>query len=239
MKATAIEFKLRGLWIGLIFWFGFMLYNVDHVNLGQVIIEFLVRHTNANELLVAHGVFAVSASLAVLAALIRTWATSYLSKEVVHNAQMYSDVVVADGPYRYTRNPLYLGTDLLALSMAPMASRLGAAVIVLGIVVFNYRLIFREEDEFQAQQSERYSSFLQRVPRLIPALSPRLPVGGRRADWKSGFLGESYFWAFAIGEICFAVSLKLQIFFIAIVISIALLVIMSWQAARKKRAASA
>ena len=239
MKATAIEFKLRGLWIGLIFWMGFALYTVDHVNLGQVIIEFVVRLTNASGLLVAHCLFALAAVLAALAALLRTWATSYLSKEVVHNSQMYSDVVVADGPYRYTRNPLYLGTDLLALSMAPMASRLGAAVIVLGIVVFNYRLILREEAGLEAEQGEGYRSLVRSVPRLIPALSPRLPAGGKRADWKSGFLGESYFWAFALGEICFAISLKMSVLAASIAISIALLMIASWQASRKKRPASA
>src|SRR5205823_5831012 len=80
------------------------------------------------------GLFAVGASFTVLAALIRTWATAYLDTSVVHDSQLQTEALVASGPYRYVRNPLYLGGLLLAVGFALVASRLGAIVILAGNV---------------------------------------------------------------------------------------------------------
>src|SRR5882757_2992199 len=52
----------------------------------------------------------VAVACAVTAALLRTWATAYLDAAVVHDKRMRADQVVADGPFRYVRNPLYRGT---------------------------------------------------------------------------------------------------------------------------------
>jgi len=46
--------------------------------------------------------------LVFLAAAMRTWAAAYLRTEIVHDAAQHSEALVADGPFRYTRNPLYL-----------------------------------------------------------------------------------------------------------------------------------
>src|SRR5262249_49124499 len=53
-------------------------------------------------------IFGCGALLVFLAAALRTWATAYLRAEVVHDASQHSEALVADGPYRYVRNPLYL-----------------------------------------------------------------------------------------------------------------------------------
>ena len=52
--------------------------------------------------------FASGAALVFVAALLRTWATAYLRTEIVHDAPQHAEALVADGPYRYVRNPLYL-----------------------------------------------------------------------------------------------------------------------------------
>jgi protein-S-isoprenylcysteine O-methyltransferase Ste14 len=51
----------------------------------------------------------------------------------------------ADGPYRYLRNPLYLGAILIALGLGLTASRLGFGLLVGAITAFTLRLIGREE----------------------------------------------------------------------------------------------
>ena len=99
---------------------------------------------------------------------------------------MHSDRLTAGGPYRYVRNPLYLGTILLALGLGAMATRFGSAIMVVGVPVIVYRLILREEAGLLASQGESYREYFRAVPRLIPALRPRVPLGEARPDWVDG-----------------------------------------------------
>lgn len=235
MKATDIEFRLRGLWIGLIFWLSFSAYYVDHRNLGAMISRVFARWTGADEELSVHLVFGLAAALSVIAALLRTWASSYLTKEVVHDARLHSETIIADGPYRYTRNPLYLAVDLLAISMAPLASSTGAVIAIVGIALFDYRLILREEAELQASSPKSFAEFTRLVPRLIPTLVPRIPRGNSMANWKSGVMSETFFWAFAIGLIVFAITLDMTKLMIAVGMAIGMLLLLGFQASSKKR----
>jgi Phospholipid methyltransferase len=50
--------------------------------------------------------------------------------------------LVADGPFRWTRNPLYDGGILLAAGMGLLASRLGWVVMTFGLAIFYYPLCF-------------------------------------------------------------------------------------------------
>jgi protein-S-isoprenylcysteine O-methyltransferase Ste14 len=58
---------------------------------------------------------------------------------------MHSELLVADGPYRHVRNPLYLGNVLQAFGIGLMASRLGFAFLTIANTIFMIRLILREE----------------------------------------------------------------------------------------------
>ncbi len=103
--------------------------------------------------------FGVGALLAVLAALTRTWAAAYLSSEVIHDSALHTDKLVADGPYRHVRNPLYLGLILLASGLALFASRIGLLIIVGGMFVIMLRLIGREEAELAQSQGAAFQAF--------------------------------------------------------------------------------
>jgi protein-S-isoprenylcysteine O-methyltransferase Ste14 len=81
---------------------GFGLYNVDHMNFAQALLQ------SSQDTLLLRLMFGGGALLVFLAALLRTWATAYLRTEVVHDMSQHSEALVADGPYRYMRNPLYL-----------------------------------------------------------------------------------------------------------------------------------
>src|SRR5207244_5419566 len=111
----------------------------------------------------------------ICAAIIRTWASAYLKSEVVYASEIKTAALVADGPYRHVRNPLYFGNVLLALGMGAMASRTGFVVLQILMWLFCYRLIFREEAELRAVQGEQYDAFKKAVPRLLPSLTPRIP----------------------------------------------------------------
>ncbi len=50
--------------------------------------------------------------------------------------------------------------------------------MIIGITVFCYRLIGREEAALEAEQGDRYRAFMRAVPRLWPSLPARIPVSG-------------------------------------------------------------
>src|SRR5262249_56615308 len=101
----------------------------------------------------------LAAVLMITAAFIRTWASAYLHAEVVYAAEVKSASLVADGPYRRVRNPLYFANVLMAIAMGAMMSRAGFLVAVVAMTVFCYRLILREESELQATQGARYEQY--------------------------------------------------------------------------------
>jgi predicted membrane protein len=164
-------------------------------------------------------VFLVGVLLAILAAMIRTWATAYIRPEVMVDGALHTHTVVADGPYRFVRNPLYLGTNLLALGYSLMASQLGAVLLVAGVLLFNYRIILREERELALAQGENYERFRRAVPRLWPSLLPRMTASERKPDWGAGLLGEMFFWGLALALLVFAITFNIRAYFLALGLS--------------------
>jgi protein-S-isoprenylcysteine O-methyltransferase Ste14 len=233
MRATTFEFRNRFWIIGAIIWGGFWFYAIDHINAAAALGGWLATRLHWNEDFTIRLLFALGALLTILAALLRTWATSFLRTEVVHDASLHSEKLVADGPYRYVRNPLYLGTILLTLGMGLMASRAGYAFMLIGIVIFNLRLIRREEAELTASQGDSYLHYLKAVPCLIPSLTPRVAAGEGRSRWKQAVQGEGFIWGFAAAAVVFAITLKLVAFWIALAVAFALYFWM--QAALKKQ----
>jgi protein-S-isoprenylcysteine O-methyltransferase Ste14 len=223
MKATNWEFANRALVFGLIFGFTFPVYAVDHENSTAVLANWLGARFQMDADRLAHILFAGAALLLVVAALIRSWASAYLQAEVVYAAEVKTKTLVADGPYRYVRNPLYAANVLMAVGMGAMMSRTGFLVAVVGVLVFCYRLINREEAELQASQGEQYELYRRAVPRLLPSLWPRVASSSRQARWGTGFKAESWFWGFPVAVMVFAITLNIKLFFLILAASIGLL----------------
>jgi protein-S-isoprenylcysteine O-methyltransferase Ste14 len=222
MKATNWEFTNRALLFGLIFAFSFPLYFLDHQNSTAALASWLGLRLQKDPDPVARLLFAFAAILVIVAALVRTWASSYLSAGVVYAAEVKTESLVADGPYRQVRNPLYFANLLMVIGIGAMMSRLGFFVAVLAMLVFCYRLILREEAELQADQGAQYECYSKAVPRLWPALRPCIPSAGRQARWIEGFKAESWYWGFATALVAFAITLKIVLFFAILAASIVL-----------------
>ncbi|MEO8725812.1 MAG: isoprenylcysteine carboxylmethyltransferase family protein [Acidobacteriaceae bacterium] len=83
------------------------------------------------------------------------------------------------GPYAYTRNPLYLGSILIAVGFAVAAQSLWLAIALLIIFVLIYLPVIRSEEEFLRATFPSFDDYTATVPRLFPRLTstgaPRAP----------------------------------------------------------------
>jgi protein-S-isoprenylcysteine O-methyltransferase Ste14 len=235
VRATLWEFKNRALLFGLIFALGFSAYAVDPQNSAAALSNWLAARAGIDADAIARSLFGLAAVILVAFALIRTWASAYLHASVVYASQIKTDSLVADGPYRYVRNPLYFGNLLLVLGLAALMSRVGAAIAIAAMVIFCYRLILREESELEANRGEPYRRYRSAVARLWPALRPRVPSAGGRPDWVKGFQAEFWAWGYVIATAVFAATLSVKAFFIILAASIGGLWLASAALAKKAR----
>lgn len=236
MRATDFEFRNR-VWIfALIFGLPFLLYRVDAVPIGSKIADRLAAAVPMEEIYALHIVFSVAALIMFVALFFRIWGSAYLSREVVHDHAVHSEVLHADGPYRHVRNPLYFGNVLMAWAMSFFLPIVGWPIVVIGIPLFCYRLIGREEAALAMEQGESYRAFLKAVPRLWPAIRARIPAGNSKPDWTSGLAAEAFFISFALGITAFAIFIDIRWFYAGLLAS----PLLSWLAglATRKRKAS-
>ncbi len=86
------------------------------------------------------------------------------------------------GPYAYCRNPLYLGSIIIAIGFAIASRDLWVALGIIALFVVIYAPVIRSEEAFLRQQFADYDRYTRRVPRLLPrtAWFPGLTSGFSR-----------------------------------------------------------
>lgn len=214
MRATKFEFEKRFWIICAIFAVGFSLATFDHTSFTTAVRSLVApsivpgsrEALNVERFIIACGVF-----LVFVTAALRTWAAAYLRTGIVHDTAQHSEALVADGPFRYVRNPLYLANLPMAAGIGVLASRLGWFFIVAASWLFVYRLIFREEEALRQGQGESYRAYLKAVPRFWPSLVPRVPSGNRSPRWGQAIAGEMFVWLFGIAELILAITLNIRL----------------------------
>jgi protein-S-isoprenylcysteine O-methyltransferase Ste14 len=128
-----------------------------------------------------------------LGAWLRVWGSAYIGAGVVQSGAMHGSVMRVDGPYRHTRNPLYLGTLLHVFGLVMLMPPSGAVFLVATIWIFQYRLALAEEPFLTKTFGAAYVEYAKRVPRFLPMLAPQVPAGGQKPHWLLAFMGEIYF----------------------------------------------
>lgn len=196
MRATAIEFRLRMAIMVAILVVGFWAPWIAFLGLGRryPLLEWVPLELSRSGLVpfaVATPLVIIAAALiAALAAILRLWATAYLGVETVNHLEMQAGRMMADGPYRFVRNPLYLGSWLLIGSIAFLMPPSGAVFTMVLLAVFLLRLILAEEAFLQPRLGESYRAYLCAVPRLVPRLHSQLPPAGQGPHWGRAVLAE-------------------------------------------------
>ena len=72
------------------------------------------------------------------------------------------------GPYAYCRNPLYLGSIIIAIGFAIASRDIWVTVAIVVLFAAIYIPVIRAEESFLRQHFSQYEDYARRVPRLLP-----------------------------------------------------------------------
>lgn len=99
---------------------------------------------------------------------LRAYASGYVKK----NAEL-----TTTGPYAYTRNPLYLGSMMIAFGFAGASRSWMITLLLVVLFALIYVPTIRSEEEFLQGQFPGFNTYARQVPRILPRLSPYAPGG--------------------------------------------------------------
>jgi hypothetical protein len=94
---------------------------------------------------------------------LRGYASGYVKK----NAEL-----TVTGPYAYTRNPLYLGSMMMAFGFAAAARSLWITLLLALLFTIIYVPTIVGEERFLRSTFPAFESYARRVPRLLPRFAP-------------------------------------------------------------------
>ena len=114
----------------------------------------------------------VPVSMAGLA--LRGWAAGCLAKD---------RRLATGGPYAYTRNPLYLGTLLVAAGLVIAARNPWLGALFAAVFLFVYLPVIQLEEQHLRRLFPEYAAFADRVPALWPRLRASLDAGAQPFRW--------------------------------------------------------
>ena len=80
------------------------------------------------------------------------------------------DKIVDTGPYRYTRNPMYLGHLIFMIGLAVTFWSWFALLILLGRGIWFHKRVLQDEQRLQELFGEEYVRYSRRVKRWIPGV---------------------------------------------------------------------
>ena len=83
-----------------------------------------------------------------------------------------NEELTTSGPYAYTRNPLYLGSLIMALGFAIAARSVVVLVVMLVMFFAIYLPVIRSEEAYLRETFPAFDDYARRVPRLVPRLRP-------------------------------------------------------------------
>lgn len=112
--------------------------------------------------------------IALCGLLVRGYAAGHLRKH---------QQLAMSGPYAFTRNPLYLGSVLLAAGFSVAShSWISTLLLAVYLAIFYPVVIRREQTELQAVYGEAFVKYASQVPAFWPRLTPAV-ASTERFSW--------------------------------------------------------
>ncbi|HEY1801625.1 MAG TPA: isoprenylcysteine carboxylmethyltransferase family protein [Terriglobales bacterium] len=102
---------------------------------------------------------AVGCIVVVIGLLVRASASGHVRK---------NEQLAMTGPYAYTRNPLYLGSIIIAVGFGVASLNVWIAAIIVVFFLAVYLPVIRNEEEFLRVKFPEFEDYAARVPRLLP-----------------------------------------------------------------------
>ncbi len=124
------------------------------VPLGFFFAAFYIWRAKPNWLSICVGLVVASLGLAL-----RALASGHVKK----NREL-----TMTGPYSYVRNPLYLGSIILAIGFAIAARDIWVGVVLIVIIFLVYLPVIRGEEAYLREHFTAYTDYTGRVPSLLP-----------------------------------------------------------------------
>lgn len=118
---------------------------------------------------------AAGLALALPGEMLRLWASGHIEK---------TRALATGGPYAHTRNPLYLGSLLMALGTALASASPWVPLALAAYLAAFYPSVMREEAAFlQRKFGAEFDDWARAVPAFLPRLSPGGPRRSR-FEWR-------------------------------------------------------
>ena len=200
MTPSPFDFRYRGILFGVLYALAFYLgFRIQFAIGGGFRPTYAVLAKPFGESGVHAGAW-IAAALCFAGFFVRWWGSSYLTSGVVWSRDVVTGGVEVTGPFRYVRNPLYLGNVFIALGIGLAGPPPVTALVVVLNIAFIFRLISIEERFLSQAHGDSYRAYEEAVPRLLPRWQPAYDASGDRAPAVlDGLLGELFTLGFALG----------------------------------------
>jgi protein-S-isoprenylcysteine O-methyltransferase Ste14 len=136
------------------------------------------------------------------------WLRAYASGYVKKNMEL-----TVTGPYAFTRNPLYLGSMLIAFGFALASRSIWIALALAVLFALIYIPVIRSEEAFLRSKFDGFEAYASRVPRLLPRLLPARTDEVGRGSFSAALYRKHREYNALIGAVAIYAALALRIYF--------------------------
>ena len=112
---------------------------------------------------------------------LRGWAAGHLAK---------NEDLACSGPYRFLRNPLYLGTLTVAAGLVLASRQTGLAILFGAVFLFVYLPVIEQEEQHLRKIFPAFETYAQAVPLLLPTFG--FAGGGKKFRWSLYLRNQEY-----------------------------------------------
>ncbi len=117
------------------------------------------------------SLFTAGLVTAALGLVLRFWAAGHLQKH---------QLLTVSGPYRWTRNPLYLGSFAIGLGFSLAGGEWWLVLVFLGLFALLYfPVMAAEEGELVSGYGDRAREYIRRTPRFLPLTAGAFPASSQ------------------------------------------------------------